>query len=275
MNIDLLFLSCNRLHYTKYSMPALLADSSEEFSLTIWDNGSTDGSREFLEAVKDARIVKKVFSPKNVGPYPVLIQAIAESSADLIGFVSDDLLVTPGWSRILAAAHADVPEFGRLSCWHMAMDEFDYDRARHKIHTFGRHQLLRHPWTNGCGLTKLKAIRDIGTLRQGESEHTYWTRMALAGYVVGFYYPLIPVEHMDYPWSKYFVFADRFDEWLKQSSAARLHGIRNMEDANAWHRVVVSNLLDDPWQAEQYVGWRAKVRRGKDKIRRVITGSRF
>jgi hypothetical protein len=26
VRIDLLFLSCNRLHYTKHSMPALLAD---------------------------------------------------------------------------------------------------------------------------------------------------------------------------------------------------------------------------------------------------------
>lgn len=275
MRIDLLFLSCNRLHYTKYSMPALLADPSEEFSLTIWDNGSTDGSREFLEAVKDPRIVKKVFSPKNVGAYPVLSQAIAESSADLIGFVADDLLVTPGWSRILAAAHAEVPDFGRLSCWHLAPEEFDYERARHKMQTFGRHQILRHPWTNGCGLSKLKALRDVGPLRPGESENAYWTRIALGGYVNGFYYPLIPVEHMDYPWSTYFVFAGRFEEWLKQSSAARLNGIRTMEDAKAWHCVVLNNLLDEPWDARQYVGWRATVRRGKDKMRRMLTGSRF
>jgi len=275
MKIDLLFLSCNRLHYTRYSMPALLADPSEEFSLTIWDNGSIDGSREFLDAVKDPRIVKKVFSPKNIGAYPVLSQAIAESHADLIGFVSDDLLVTPGWTRILAAAHAEVPEFGRLACWHLGPEEFDYERASHKMQTFGRHQILRHPWTNGCGLSKLKAIQDVGSFRPGESEDAYWTRIALRGHVNGFYYPLIPVEHMDYPWSKYFVFSGRFEEWLKQSWAARLNGIRTLEDAKAWHRVVLKNLLDEPWDARQYVGWRGIVRRGKDKMRRMLTGSPF
>lgn len=274
MKIDLLFLSCNRLHYTKYSMPSLLADPSEEFSLTIWDNASTDGSREFLESVQDRRIVKKVFSPENIPPCQVINKAIEASSAELIGFVADDLLVTPGWVHTLSTAHADVPEFGRLSCWHMAKEEFDTQRAAHKIQTFGRHQILRHPWTNGCGLSKLKAIRDAGPIRPGETEHGYWTRIALLGYVNGFYCPPIPVEHMDYPWSPYFVFAGRFEEWLKQSSAARINGIRTMQDAKAWHSVVIKNLLDEPWQAEHYVGWRAILRRGKSKMRRVLTGSR-
>jgi len=271
MRIDLLFLSCNRLHYTKHSIPALLADPSEEFSLTIWDNASTDGSRELLESVKDPRIVKKVFSPENISPYHVINNAIEASSADLIGFVSDDILVTPGWTHTLRLAHAEVPEFGRLSCWHLAPEEFDYERARHKMQAFGRHQILRHPWTNGCGLSKLKAIRDVGPIRPGEHENDYWTRIALAGYVNGFYYPPIPVEHMDYPWSRYCVFAGRFEDWLKQSWSARINGIRTVEDAKAWHRIVLDNLLDDPWDAKHYIGWRAVLRRGKSRMRRVFT----
>ena len=275
MRIDLLFLSCNRLHYLKHSIPALLADPTEEFALTIWDNASTDGSREFLEAVKDPRIVKKVLSPENVPPRLVLNQALEESSADLFGLVADDLLVTPGWSRILGTAHAEVPEFGRISCWHFAREEYDGQRARHKMQTFGRHQILRHPWTNGCGLSKLKAMRDVGLVRPGEAENDYWTRVALRGYVNGFYYPLVLVEHMDYPWSPHFAFADRFEEWLGQSSAARHNGIRAMGDAQAWHRMVIRNLLDEPWQVEQYVGWRALLKRGRHRIHRMLMHSRY
>jgi glycosyltransferase involved in cell wall biosynthesis len=275
MKIDLLFLSCNRLHYTRHSIPALLADPSEEFSLTIWDNGSTDGSREFLESVQDSRIVKKVLSPTNVGAYPVVNHAIKDSSADLIGFIADDLLVTPGWTRTLGAAHSEVPEFGRISCWHFALEEFDYERAKHKIQTFGRHQLLRHPWTNGCGLVKVSILREVGLMRAEEGESAYWRHVALRGYVNGYYYPLIPVEHMDYPWSRYFPHNDHLDEWFKNSSTARQHGVRTLEDAKTWHQKILMTVLDGPWDVKYYVGWRGKLRHGKDKLRRALTGSPF
>lgn len=275
MKVDLLYLACNRLHYARHSLPALLADAQEEFSLTIWDNASADGSREFFESVQDPRIMKKVFSPENVSPYQVLNRFVDESQADLVGFVAEDLLVTPGWVRTLSKAHEDVPEFGRIACWHLIPDAFDYERAKHKIQQFAGHMILRHPWTNGCGLTKRRAFQEAGRLVAEEGESRYWTRLALKGYVNGFYYPLICVEHMDDPWSTHFTFKDRFDEWLRQSYTARAMGIRSMEDAKAWHQEIVRNILCDPWRAEAYVGWRAKVRRAKRRISRLLTGSRF
>lgn len=275
MKVDLIFLSYNRLHYTMNSIPALLADPSEEFSLTIWDNASTDGSREYLEAINDSRIVKKVFSPKNIGSYAVYNQAIRESSADLLGLVADDFLVTPGWTRILSEAHAEIPEFGRLSCWHFAEDTFNYQRAKHKIQTFGRHKVLRHPWTNGCGLTKTRMLHEFGLMQANEGESAYWRRVALAGYVVGYYCPPILVEHMDYPWASHFPFTNSFDEWVRQSSMPKTLGFKNMEDAKIWHQHVLDNILDGPWDAKNYVGWRGRLQREKDRLRRMLTGSRY
>jgi GT2 family glycosyltransferase len=275
MKIDLVFISCNRLHYTRYSIPALLADPSEEFSLTIWDNASTDGSREYLESINDSRIVKKVLSPQNVGAYHAFSLAINESSADLLGFVADDLLVTPGWTNILGAAHDDIPQLGRIACWHFSRDDFDYERARHKIQMFGRHKILRHPWTNGCGLTKVNALREIGLMKPDEGETAYWVRMALAGYVVGYYCPPVIVEHMDDPWSSYFPYKDRFDEWVPQSGFAKKLGLRNVEDAKAWQKKVLWNILDGPWEAKSYIGWRAKVREGKARLRRILLRTRY
>jgi len=46
MTIDLVFVTHNRLEYTKLALASVLADPSEEFSLTIWDNASTDGTVE-------------------------------------------------------------------------------------------------------------------------------------------------------------------------------------------------------------------------------------
>jgi len=46
MDISLSFITHNRLEYTKLALASVLADPSEEFSLTIWDNASTDGTVE-------------------------------------------------------------------------------------------------------------------------------------------------------------------------------------------------------------------------------------
>ena len=49
MGIDLVFITYNRLDYTKKSLASILADPTEEFNLYIWDNASTDGTREYLK----------------------------------------------------------------------------------------------------------------------------------------------------------------------------------------------------------------------------------
>lgn len=270
MTIGLVFITHNRLAYTKLALTALLADSDEEFSLTIWDNASTDGTAEYLSSVEDPRIVKKVMSRENAGLKGPVNHLFTTSSADLVGIIPDDFLVTPGWTRTLAQAHADVPELGMIACWHLAPDEFDYERAKHKIQRFGDHQVLRHPFTGGGGgLVKLESIRKFGLL-ESNGTPSYWMRMARAGYVNGYYVPLIYVEHMDYPWSKYFAYSDKFEEWLEVSRGAKLRGMRTLEDAKAWHKVVVGNILDDPWDVKYYVGWRAKVKRVRGRIRRLL-----
>jgi glycosyltransferase involved in cell wall biosynthesis len=270
MKIDLIFIAHNRLDYTKLALASVLADPLEEFRLTIWDNGSTDGTREYLSSVNDPRIVEKVFSEENLGLRGAVNYLFSKSSADLVGIVPNDLLVTPGWTRPLAQAHADVPEFGLLGCWHLGKEFFDESRARHKIQRYGHHQILRHPWTGGAGgLVKLKAVRECGLL---ESDGTpgYWRRMAMKGYVNGYYFPLVYVEHMDYPWSEHFAFESDWEQWAQSSVGAKNHKFRSVEEAKAWHKIVVDNILDDPWDVKYYIGWRGKLRRIKKRVRDLL-----
>ncbi|MBW8041257.1 MAG: glycosyltransferase family 2 protein [Planctomycetes bacterium] len=266
MTIGLVFITYNRLDYTKLALPALLGDLTEEFSLTIWDNASTDGTQEFLSSVDDPRIVEKVFNKENMGLRGAINHLFSNSAADLVGIIPNDLLVTPGWTRPIARAHADVPEFGLIGCWHLGKEYFDESRAKHKIQKFGDHRVLRHPWTGGAGgLVKLKAVRECGML-QSNATPDYWKRMALKGYVNGFYYPLVYVEHMDDLWSEHYAFSGRLQEGVQMSVTYSNRRIRTLEDAKAWHQVVVNNALDDPWEVKYYVGWRKKLRNVRKRL---------
>lgn len=270
MTIDLIFIAYNRLEYTKLALASVLADPTEEFSLTIWDNASTDGTVEFLKKeVSDSRISDIVFSKENIGQTAAVNEIWSKSKADLLGKLDNDCLLTPGWTRILAEAHKDIPNLGVVACWHFFPEDFDYKDAKHKIQTFNGHQIFRHPWTCGTGfLIKRDTFRKFGPM-QNKSTTPYWLNMAVAGYVNGFYYPLVYQEHMDDPKSKYTMLKEE-----ESYQAAKLvtfsinsPGQETFAGRWRWRQEVLDNLLDDPWDVKYYVGWRSKLRRVKSKLR--------
>lgn len=65
MNIPCLFITWNRLAYTKQALQSLLeSDVSEIF---IWDNNSEDGTREYLSMLSEPKIISTHFSHTNLG----------------------------------------------------------------------------------------------------------------------------------------------------------------------------------------------------------------
>jgi hypothetical protein len=91
------------------------------------------------------------------------------------------------------------------------------------------------------------------------------------GYVNGYYFPLVYVEHMDYPWSEHFAFGSDWEQWAQSSIGAGDQKFRSIEDAKAWHKIVVDNILDDPWDVKHYIGWRGKLHRIKKRVINFLT----
>ena len=271
MTIDLVFVTYNRLVYTKLALASVLADPSEDFSLTIWDNASTDGTAEYLRnEVSDPRIADVILRKENVGQTAAVNEVWSRSKADLLGKLDNDCILTPGWTHKLAAAHADIAELGVVACWHYPLDEFDEEAAARagKIQSFGRHQILRHPWTCGTGLLiKRDAYRRFGPM-PGRTTTLYWLDMALHGCVNGFYYPLIYQEHMDDPRSEHSLQKD--DESIESLHECTVSlkdmNIRTMDARMRRRQVVLHNLLSEPWQAEHYVGCRGRLWRLKQRM---------
>lgn len=267
--IELAFITWNRLEYTRLSLGQLLADPDESFRLSIWDNASTDGTRDYLQdEVDDPRIHDIIFSDTNVGQVDAVNSIWSASDADLLGKVDNDCLVTPGWTRTLAQAHDDIPRLGSVACWHYFPDDFDEERAGPKIQEFAGHRILRHPWTCGTGLLiKNSTYRELGPM-QGRSTTKYWIKMAEHGYINGFYVPIIHQEHMDDPKSQYTRLTDEASYQAAKADTFNLnnHGQETLDDRWRWREEVLDNLLEDPWDVAQYVGWRGRVRRVRKRV---------
>jgi hypothetical protein len=262
MSVEILFINSNRLGYTRQALAALLADPTEEFALSIWDNASTDGTKEFLETAIDPRIKRKVFARENVFLTGAANEVFGKSDAELLAIIPDDFLVPPGWTRRLAAVHAEVPEAGLISCWFHGQELFDENRARRKIQNLGTFRILRHPWTGGgAALFKRKAWDEAGRF-EGISTPDCWIRMASNGYVNGFLLPPIYVEHMDDPWSPFYCGT--------VSNIRKIRGTVTNEQAWDFHLAVVRELLDGPWKVKNYLGWRGKLRTRTNKVRRRL-----
>lgn len=270
--IHLVFITYNRLDYTRKALASVLQDKEEAFTLTIWDNASTDGTREFLrDEVNDRRIDDVVFSKKNAGQIYPVNTVWSASRCDLLGKLDNDCLVAPGWTRILARAHADIPRLGVVACWHFMEDDFNYERARSKIVELGGHHIVRHPWTCGTGLlVKRRVYEELGPLT-GTSTSDYWMEMARRGYVNGFYYPLVLQEHMDDPRSEH---SHLKDEQAYQRAKAvtynlKRHGQDTLRDRWRWRQEVLDNLLTGPWDIRYYSGWLGRMRNLLIRARRL------
>ncbi|MFX0210851.1 MAG: glycosyltransferase family 2 protein, partial [Candidatus Hodarchaeota archaeon] len=230
--------------------------------LTIWDNNSTDETIDFLKSVKDSRINEIVFSKKNVGQIEATNQVWSTSKCDLLGKIDNDCILTPGWTKVFSTAHNDIEDLGVVACWHFFEDDFDYDRAKHKIRSFNGHYILRHPWTCGTGfLVKTKTYLRYGPILSNKTT-AFWIKLANNGFINGFYYPLIYQEHMDDPKSKYSMLKDErsYQQMKELSYNLRYHNQHTLNDRWRFRRQVLDVLLDGPWDVKYYTGWRKFLR---------------
>ncbi len=265
LSVSIIFITHNRIEYTKKSLAALLKND-EDFHLHIWDNGSDDGTVEYLSEIEDPRIRSKVFREENEGQTIPLNKIWSFSKSDLMGKVDNDCLMPDGWLSVFSKAHEDIENLGAVACWHYHLEDFDYDLAKNKIFKYGDHSILRNAWVGGTGfLIKRDSFERVGPIRRN-SLTKYWIKMASKGYINGFYYPLLHQEHMDDPRSEYTLLKDDSNIEKYLPVTAKNFGVSSVDQWMEFLKKDAKYIQKASYDPGEYAGMKAKAKRLYSKV---------
>ncbi|HET8772629.1 MAG TPA: glycosyltransferase [Thermoanaerobaculia bacterium] len=97
---DVLFLAWNRLEFTRESFALLLRNTEWDRvrELVVWDDGSTDGTKEWLrEAVRRVSVPVRFVETELRSPVAAMARFIEEAQAPVVAKIDNDVLVPPQW----------------------------------------------------------------------------------------------------------------------------------------------------------------------------------
>ena len=112
---SIIMLTFNQLEYTKICLESIARHTPELHELILVDNGSTDGTIEYLKgyAVQNSHI-KLIFNENNRGFAAGNNQGIQQAGGDYILLLNNDVVVTEGWLERLISHLEQSPDIGMV-----------------------------------------------------------------------------------------------------------------------------------------------------------------
>ncbi len=92
--VSIVLKTWNAIEYTKVCIESLNKYTTCEYELIIVDNGSTDGTKEYLKSLKNVILI---FNQENIGCIKANEQGINKAKGDYICLLDNDTLVSKGW----------------------------------------------------------------------------------------------------------------------------------------------------------------------------------
>ncbi len=271
---DILMITHNRPEYTALSLITLLNGCDSRTRVWIWHNGTDEATRSVVRSFSGHdRIGRIHFSETNEKLWKPTNWFWQETDATYVGKVDDDCLVPPGWSTTLREAHDAVPQFGVIGCSRLRNEDIVDELVQRKLERFeGGHAVMRNAWVAGSGyLMKRACITKHGPLQEGESFTGYCIRLARAGWINGFYHPFLFEDHMDDPRSPHTHYRTDADFQRLRPLTADAYGASTLSDWSASIKKNARLLQEAPIDARQFHGWRRRLRRVRERLRRVMS----
>jgi GT2 family glycosyltransferase len=100
--VDLMYLACNRLEFTQETFKTLIANTDWRYvhELFVYDDGSVDGTREWLEKSIGEVSSRTRFVMTNLGsPVAAMAHFIESAGAPVLAKTDNDVMLPPAWLR--------------------------------------------------------------------------------------------------------------------------------------------------------------------------------
>jgi GT2 family glycosyltransferase len=122
-SVTALVLSYDGKHLLGTMLPSLLAQTYTDCAVTVIDNGSSDGTQEYVrERWPQVRVLRL---EDNVGVAAALNRGIESTTTQLVALLNNDIELDPRWLERLVAALDEHPEAASASGKMLRFDERD------------------------------------------------------------------------------------------------------------------------------------------------------
>jgi glycosyltransferase involved in cell wall biosynthesis len=200
--VDLLYLACNRLEFTRETFTALLAHTDWQYvnQLFIYDDGSQDGTREWLEQHAREVPVRTRLALTHFGsPVSAMVHFIETASAPILAKTDNDAMLPPSWLRASLDVLERHPDLGMLGIEAIYPHDPDVRLAR---------SYSPAPFISGLGLYRASAFAGSRpTMFDRWYGFEAWQTARGADLTCGWITPALPVFLLDRlpcaPWDAY------------------------------------------------------------------------
>jgi glycosyltransferase involved in cell wall biosynthesis len=200
--VDLLYLAWNRLEFTQETFTTLLANTDWQYvhELFVYDDGSQDGTREWLERTIPQVPVPFRFLKTNFrSPVAAMVHFIESANAPLLAKTDNDVMLPPAWLRLSLEVLDRCPELALLGIEAMYPHSDDIQLAR---------SYTPAAFISGLGLYRRAVFAQSRPApRQKWFGFEEWQAAQGAGLISGWITPAIPVFLLDRlplePWVSY------------------------------------------------------------------------
>lgn len=165
------------------AVSSILGQTHDELELLAIDDGSTDGSGELLDALRDPRV--RVLHQPNRGLVATLNTGLAEARHEIVARMDSDDLSAPRRLELQVRHLQAHPEVAAVGCCYDVVDE--HDVVVRQVHTaaaaaYLRRQLYFRNVLPHAGMTfRRSAVLGVGGYRDVGPVEDYdlWVRLAL------------------------------------------------------------------------------------------------
>jgi GT2 family glycosyltransferase len=175
--ISVVVLTYNRVHLLRQCVENVLTHTSEAtHEIIVWNNASTDGTREYLDSVSEPRL-RVVHHPENIGQN-AYAKAFTMATQPYLIELDDDVIDAPArWDETMLDGFRKLPNVGFLAA---NLEDDPHDEAAHVMHHVRPHlytsvtengiRLLKGPTGGGCAITSRELYDKVGGFREKNGE---------------------------------------------------------------------------------------------------------